>query len=70
MDPFFSKTVCDRCGNSLRNGRIMSMFNLDVLCMECKNKEMTRPDYAQARDREAEAVRSGDYNFPGIGYTS
>ena len=32
-DNFFSKSCCDRCGGTLENGRIMSMFNEDCICM-------------------------------------
>lgn len=39
MDKFFSQKYCDRCGKSLNGGRIMSMFNEDCICMECKDKE-------------------------------
>ena len=48
IDDFFSKTNCDRCGGSLKGGRIMSMYNDDCLCMECKSKECNRSDYKDA----------------------
>lgn len=34
MDKFFTQKTCDRCGGSLENGRIMSMFNTECICME------------------------------------
>ena len=37
-DPFFNKETCDRCGKKLTI-RIMSWFNTDCICMECKDKE-------------------------------
>ena len=43
MDDFLSKRTCDRCGKPL-TARIMSMFNTDVLCLECKEKERMHPD--------------------------
>ena len=66
-DDFFTKTCCDRCGGDLKSGRIMSMFNTDVLCMKCKDEESKRPDYRQAADEDCKAIQRGDYNFPGIG---
>lgn len=66
-DRFFTQKHCDRCGGSLDGGRIMSMFNEDCICMDCKRKETERPDYAKARDAEHEAVKSGNMNFKGIG---
>jgi hypothetical protein len=58
---------CDRCGKSLRDGSIMSKFNTQQICLECKDKERAHPLYAEADRAETEAVRRGDYNFPGIG---
>lgn len=67
MDKFFTQEHCDRCGGSLDDGRIMSMFNTDCICMECKRKETKHPDYAKARDAEHAEVCKGNYNFKGIG---
>lgn len=53
-DEFFDKKVCDRCGKDLRGGRIMSMYNEDCICMECKDKEMKRPDYKETAKRDME----------------
>lgn len=58
---------CDRCGKETRV-RIMSVFNTDDICMECKEAEKKHPRYQYAREAEADAVRRGDYNFPGIGW--
>ena len=66
MDDFFKKKTCDRCGAPL-TVRIMSMFNEDVICMDCKSKEKQRADYENARDAEMAEVRKGNYNFKGIG---
>ncbi|MCQ4922203.1 hypothetical protein NE686_03845 [Tissierella carlieri] len=68
MDRFFTKKNCDRCGKDLKDGRIMSMFNEECICMECKDKETKDKDYEKARDKELEEVRKGNYNFKGIGY--
>jgi hypothetical protein len=40
MDKFFTQEHCDRCGGSLKGGRIMSMYNTDCICMDCKKKEI------------------------------
>lgn len=66
-DPFFTARGCQRCGGSLDGGRTMSMFNTQVICMACKEKETRRPDYRDAVEAEMKAVRSGDRNFKGIG---
>lgn len=54
-------------GGFLADGRILSMFNTDCICMKCKAKERMEPDYKKAQEKEMEAVLAGDYNFPGIG---
>ena len=45
----------------------MSMFNTDVICLDCKEKERNRSDYRQAADAEHAAVLSGNRSFAGIG---
>ena len=71
MDKFFTQKNCDRCGKDLKNGRIMSMFNEDCICMECKEKERHDKDYERASsieiEIEIEEVKKGNYNFKGIG---
>lgn len=66
MDKFFTQKNCDRCGKDLKGGRIMSMFNEDCICIECKDKETKDKDYEKARLKELEEVRKGNYNFKGI----
>ena len=68
-DTFFSKTICDRCGKPLTGIRIMSMYNEDCLCMDCKEKERNRSDYKDAVEADHTEIRKGNYNFKGIGYT-
>ena len=58
---------CERCFKET-NCTIMSMYNTDIICMECKEKERKRPDYEEARRVENEHVKAGNYNFGGIGY--
>jgi hypothetical protein len=58
--------TCDRCyKESLAS--IMSKFNNDRICMECKKKEREHPKYKEADEAECAAVRRGERNFPGIG---
>jgi hypothetical protein len=64
---FFTKKSCDRCGAELKI-RIMSMFNEDVICMSCKEKEMEHPKYNEAREADMNEIRKGNYNFKGIGF--
>ena len=64
---FFSKEVCDRCGAPLKNGRIMSMYNEDCICIKCKVAETKRSDYADAVRAVEEAHKRGDDMFKGIG---
>ena len=66
-DRFFEVENCDRCGRSLNGCRIMSMYNKDVLCMDCKDKEKQREDYRKAVEADHAEIRRGNYNFPGIG---
>ena len=59
--------ICDRCAKEVRV-TIMSMFNTDIICRECKQKERQHPDYQKAVDADVAACKSGNYNFEGIGY--
>jgi len=54
MDDFYNKDKCDRCGGSLKTGRIMSMFNTECICMKCKEEERKRPDYDEAVKKDIE----------------
>lgn len=67
-DDFFKIKNCQRCGSSLDGGRIMSMVNEQVICLECKAKERKHPNYKKAIEAEREAVKNGNYNFKGIGF--
>ena len=59
--------ICDRCHQPTAT-TIMSMFNTDILCPDCKKAEEKQPLYKLARQREREALLCGDRNFPGIGW--
>lgn len=66
MDRFFTQKHCDRCGGTLRNGRTMSMFNEQCLCMDCKDKETKDPEYQKAVKAENEEILKGNFNYKGI----
>lgn len=58
--------VCHRCGEKSFSF-IGSMFNDELLCTKCEDKEKAHPKYEAAREAENAAVKAGNYNFPGIG---
>lgn len=61
-------THCERCKKSLKGiPHRMSFFNTDICCLDCLEEEKSHPRYQEAKQAELEAVRRGDYNFPGIG---
>jgi transcriptional/translational regulatory protein YebC/TACO1 len=66
MDKFFNQKYCDRCGGSLKGGRIMSMFNEDCICMRCKEKETKDSEYEKAVESDHKEIKKGNYNFKGI----
>lgn len=59
-------SACDRCHKDT-NVKIVSMFNTEEICLDCKDEEKKRPDYDAAVKAEEAAVRAGDFNFKGIG---
>lgn len=62
---------CKWCGASGKDViTTMSIFCTDMICMDCKDREVKHPLYPIAREAEANAVKMGDYNFPGIGKPS
>lgn len=65
-DRFFSQSYCSRCGGDLSEGRTMSMFNTDCICMSCKDKERSDSEYRKAQQAELEQVQQGNYNYEGI----
>ena len=58
--------VCNRCREEV-TVTTMSYFNEDTICMECKKQERAHPDFKRARAAEHAEVRSGNYNFAGVG---
>jgi len=57
---------CDRCGKDAF-GFTMSMFNTEDICMDCKTEEKKDPRYVAAVKADEDAIRSGNFNFKGIG---
>jgi len=57
---------CQRCGKET-NCTIMSMFNTQILCLDCKEKEEKHPEYKKAQKAELKHVKREDYNYKGIG---
>ena len=45
------KGVCHRCGKP-SFGHIMSMYNTQLICMDCKEKETKRHDYKAAVEKD------------------
>lgn len=61
-------THCQRCGADLvKTGSIVSKFNTDTICLDCKDRERKHPDYPAADAAELAAVQRGEMNFPGVG---
>lgn len=60
-----NKSICDRCGESTNNVTTMSMFNEDVICMNCKEEEKNDPEYQAAAEAEREEIKKGNYNYRG-----
>jgi hypothetical protein len=62
----FNNQTCDRCKGKT-SVRMMSMFNTDMCCHSCLDKERKHPKYKEAVTTEHEEVVKGNMNFPGIG---
>lgn len=61
MDP-----NCNRC-HKPATSKTMSRFNTQMICETCEEREKAHPKYAEAEEAERQAVKAGNYNFPGIG---
>lgn len=53
---FGFESNCERCGEKLEDRMVMSMFNMEIICMECKKKEMKRSDYPVAEEKKEEIL--------------
>ena len=60
---------CQRCYKKSYN-YTMSYFNTDLICMDCDTLERENSKFGLAQEAESNAVRSGNYNYPGIGKPS
>ena len=58
--------ICHRCG-AKTNTFTMSMYNLQLICMQCKSAETRRDDYDKAVQADHAEIKKGNYNFKGIG---
>ena len=56
---------CDRCGEPTNGVTTMSVFNEDVICMNCKKEEKNDPEYGAAVEAENEEIRKGNTNYKG-----
>ena len=60
---------CERChGDTMITS--MSIFNTQMICPICQDKESKHPKFNEAREAERKAVVAGNVNFPGIGKPS
>lgn len=57
--------TCDRCKGKCKSLK-MSWLNTQMLCESCQKKEESHPLYKEAKKRELEEVKKGNYNYPGI----
>ena len=62
----FGTGKCDRC-HTPTTVTSMSWFNTQMCCEDCLEKEQQHPDFKKAVQADENAVRAGDFNFPGIG---
>jgi hypothetical protein len=60
------KPTCARCLKA-SSMLIMSKFNSQDLCAQCKEIEEKHADYPRADEAEFQAVKNGVKNYPGIG---
>ena len=58
---------CERCGKITIGLIMMSIFNTEMICLDCNKKEIVHPDYRRAKETELKEVKNGNYNFKGIG---
>lgn len=66
MDKYFTQKRCDRCGKELTDGRTMSMFNTDCICIECSSREKMDKDYKRAVEADLAEIKRGNYNYKGL----
>ncbi len=57
---------CERCGKE-NTMTILSMFNQEHICVECKDREKSHPKYGEAEAAEKASKDRGEDFFKGIG---
>lgn len=62
----FRNGICERCNKKADMFR-MSMFNTQMICTECLNKERNHRLYKKAVTTERDEYLKGNRNFKGIG---
>jgi hypothetical protein len=60
-----NKAFCDRCHGRTDGVTTTSKFNLDTICMSCKDDEKKDPEYDASCQLDNEEIRKGNYNFEG-----
>lgn len=58
--------ICERCGKEAFV-TTMSMFNTQMICPACEEKEKNHPKYKIAQEAERKEISTGNFNFEGIG---
>lgn len=44
----------------------MSMYNMDCICLSCKDRESKRNDYGEAVKADHKEIKKGNFNYKGI----
>lgn len=60
------RKTCDRCKEKT-NYTLLSTFNREQVCSECKEDESRAPGYDHAIATKLEHLRNGNYSFTGVG---
>jgi hypothetical protein len=64
---YFIQSSCDRCGAKLSEGRAMSFFSKETICVECSRKEEEiRAKIRQEMGVDADLVYQGCGFLPGV----
>lgn len=62
----YKNGVCERCHKQSNMFR-MSIFNTQMICADCLEKEQNHPLYKKAVECERDEYLKGNMNFQGIG---
>ena len=58
---------CHRCSKET-DSFTMSWFSTESICLDCSDEENNHADIELAKAVELAHVKSGNYNYPGIGW--